>query len=785
MHQSTRGRWALLSATALVSLVAVPALAQGPVLPMTPAPYKGVLGTTPAKSSPPHYSPGPQAPKGAPNVLIILTDDVGFAASSTFGGPIPTPTFDRLAANGLKYNRFHTTALCSPTRAALLTGRNHHAVGTGVIQELGTGYPGYSSVIPKSAATIAEVLRQNGYATAQFGKNHNVPDWQNNPAGPFDNWPNGLGFEYFYGFNSGETDQWAPALIENRNVVDPPANDPDYILDRDLADHAIGWLRTQQTQAPGKPFLMYFATGTAHAPLQAPKAWIERYRGQFDQGWDKIREESFARQKAMGVIPADAELTPRPPEIPAWDSLSPDAQKAAARLMEVYAGMLSHADYQFGRLLDELRAEGKLDNTVVVYIQGDNGASAEGGLTGTGSDIAGLNGVPFPVEQIVDRIDHLGDRTTSPHYPAGFAWAMDTPFQWTKQIASHFGGTRNGMVISWPDHIQARGELRSQFAHVIDIAPTLYDAIGIKAPSAVNGVAQQPIEGVSLTPTFANAKAPERHTTQYFEMFGNRALYKDGWVAATHPMRLPWVRMVKGFDADDYKWELYHVEKDFSEAHDLAAQEPERLKQMQAAFMVEAKAHNVLPIDPRSLERTPQALRPFSMNGRSDFTYYPGPRLTDQAFPELKNRSWTMTATLDVPEGQAQGVIASQGGHSAGWALAAFDGTPTFIYNFFALKGQTLRLRGDKPLTPGRHTVSVDFQYDGGGLGKGALFILKTDGAEVSRGRLENTVPGWWPTEGVGIGRDVGSPVVEDYKVPFAFTGKVERLDIHLAQPSG
>lgn len=785
MTLSKPRRLALISATSLVTLAAAPSLAQGPVLPMTPAPYEGVLATTPAKSSPPRYSPGPQAPKGAPNVLIILTDDVGFAASSTFGGPIPTPTFDRLAANGLKYNRFHTTALCSPTRAALLTGRNHHSVGTGVIQELGTGYPGYTSVIPKSAATIAEVLRLNGYATAQFGKNHNTPDWQNNPSGPFDNWPNGLGFDYFYGFNSGEADQWAPALVENRNAVDPPANDPDYILDRDLGDRAIGWLRMQKTQAPDKPFLLYMATGTAHAPLQAPKAWIERYKGQFDQGWDKLREESFARQKAMGVIPADAVLTPRPPEIPAWDSLTSDQKKAAARLTEVYAGMLAHADYQFGRVLDELKAQGELDNTIVVYIQGDNGSSAEGGLTGTGSDIAGLNGVPYPVEQIVERLDSLGDHTTSPHYPAGFAWAMNTPFQWTKQIASHFGGTRNGMVVSWPAGIRAKGELRSQFSHVIDIAPTLYEAIGIKAPSSVNGVTQQPIEGVSMVPTFASAKAPEKHTTQYFEMFGNRALYKDGWVAATHPMRLPWVRMVQGFDADSYRWELYNVEKDFSEANDLAAKEPERLKAMQAAFMDEARAHKVLPIDPRSLERTPQSLRPFAMNGRQDFTYYPGPRLTDQAFPELKNRSWIMTATVDVAETNVKGVIAAQGGHSTGWALAAFDGHATFIYNFFSLKGQTLRLRDPQPLTPGRHKVQVEFQYDGGGLGKGATFILKTNGAEVARGRLESTVPGWWETDGVGIGRDVGSAVVEDYKVPFPFTGRVERLDIHLATPPG
>jgi arylsulfatase len=776
-------RLALFAAAASAAFAA-PALAEGPKLPAAPAPFKGTIGVTPATSSPPSYAPPVQAPRGAPNVLIVMTDDVGFGASSTFGGPIPTPTFDALAAQGLRYNRFHTTALCSPTRAALLTGRNHHAVGAGVIQELATGYPGYTSVIPKSAATIAEVLRLNGYATAQFGKNHNTPDWQTGPAGPFENWPNGLGFDYFYGFNGGETDQWAPALVENRTQVDPPADDPDYILDKDLADHAISWLRMQKTQQPDKPLMLYFSPGSAHAPLQAPKAWIDRFKGRYDQGWDKLREESFARQKALGVIPQDAELTPRPPEIPAWDSLSADERKVAARLMEVYAGMLAHTDYQVGRVIEELRAEGELDNTIVVYIQGDNGASAEGGLMGTASDIAGLNGVPFPSAQILERLDHMGDRTTSPHYPAGFAWALDTPFQWTKQVASHFGGVRNGMVVSWPAGIKARGELRSQFAHVIDIAPTLYEAIGVTPPSEVAGARQQPIEGVSLASTFASAGAPEVRKTQYFEMFGNRALYKDGWVAATHPIRLPWTRPTQPFDANSFKWELYNVEKDFSQAHDLAAQEPARLKAMQAEFMVQARAHQVLPLDPRTLERTPQALRPSTLNGRTEFTYFPGPRLHDSAFPELKNRSWNMTASVEVGQAPAQGVMASQGGHSAGWVLAAFDGHPTFIYNFFALKGQTLRLRGEAPLTPGRHAVAVDFQYDGGGMGKGATLVLKVDGAEVARGRAEYTVPGWWPLEGVGVGRDVGTPVTEDYRVPFPFSGRVERLDVKVAPPA-
>ena len=783
-------RFALVASASAVAFMSVPLAAQaqaasGPVLPAPAAPYAGTLAHTPAKSSPPQYPAGPQPPRGAPNVLLIMTDDVGFGASSTFGGPIATPVYDALAAHGLKYNEFHTTALCSPSRAALLTGRNHHSVGTGVIQELATGYPGYTSVIPKSAATIAEVLRQNGYSTAQFGKNHNVPDWQNTPAGPFDNWPNGLGFEYFYGFNSGETDQWAPALVENRNVVEPPTDDPTYILDKDLADHAVFWLRTQQTQAPTKPVLMYFAPGTAHAPHHAPQDWIDRYKGQFDQGWDKLREETFARQKKLGVIPADAELTPRPPEIPAWDSLSPDQKKVAAHLMEVYAAALAHADYQIGRVIGELRAEGKLDNTIVIYIQGDNGASAEGGLDGTDSEMGALNGVTDPVPHMLAHLKEFGGPLSDEHYPVGFAWAMDTPFQWTKQIASHFGGTRNGMVVSWPQRIKAEGQLRSQFSHLIDIAPTLYDAIGITAPSEVNGVAQKPLEGVSLVSTFDSAGAPSKHTTQYFEMFSNRALYKDGWVAATHPKRVPWVATTEGFDADSYSWELYNVAKDYSEAHDLAAQQPERLKRMQDEFYVEAKKYNVLPIDPRALERTQSFMRPYAFNGRQDFTFYPGPRLTDQAFPDIKNKSFSLSATLDVPASGAEGVVATQGGRFGGWGIVVYKGVPTFTYKFFNLPGQMVKLGGTQPLSPGQHKIGVDFQYDGGGLGKGGLFILKADGAELARGRIEHTVPGWFPTDGVGIGRDTGTPIAEDYKMPFAFTGTVERLDVHLAAPAG
>lgn len=785
-----------MSAASIIGLLtgadATAAPAAGPsgfqpatVLPRPATPFQGGLGATPAQSSPPRYAPAVAAPAGAPNVLLILTDDVGFGTYSGFGGPVPTPTFDALAAHGLRYNRFHTTALCSPTRAALLTGRNHHSVGTGVITELADGYPGYNSIIPKSAATIAEVLRQNGYSTAQLGKNHNIPDWENTPAGPFDRWPNGLGFDYFYGFNSGETNQWAPALTENRNPVEPPAADTDYLLDRDLADHALSWLKMQNTQAPTKPFFLYYAPSSGHAPHDAQKAWIDKFRGKFDQGWDKIREETFARQKKLGVIPTDAKLTPRPPEIPAWDSLSPDAKKVAARLMEVDAAVHAYSDYQIGRVIQELRDEGKLDNTLVMYIEGDNGASAEGGLAGTVNEMAGLNGVNDTVPNMIGRLDKMGGPLADDHYPVGFAWAMDTPFQWMKQVASHWGGTRNGMVLSWPARIKAHGEIRPQFTHVIDVAPTLYEAIGIPQPTEVNGTAQKPIEGTSFAYSFADAKAPERHRVQYFEMFANRAIYEDGWVAATHPKRLPWFASASGFDANDYKWELYHTDADYSEAEDLAAKEPERLKRMQADFMVEARKYDVLPLDPTALPRTQSYLRPYAFNGRTDFSFIPGPRLPESAFPDIKNKSFTLTAAVDIPAGGAEGVLATQGGRFGGWGLVMYKSSPAFIYKFFDFPGQTIRLDGPSALAPGKHKVSVEFLYDGGGIGKGGTFVLRADGAELKRGRIEHTVPGWFPPEGVGIGKDTGTPIAEDYRVPFAFTGTLERLDVHLAEPAG
>lgn len=587
------GSTSLIAASALASAVssrAAGTAVQEDVLPRAEPPFLGSIGRT-ARDSRPDFPKGIEAPAGAPNVLLILTDDVGFGASSTFGGPIQTPNFQRLADSGLSYNMFHTTALCSPTRAALITGRNHHSVASGVITEFATGYPGYNSLVPKSAGSVGTVLKENGYNTSWFGKMHNVPDWMSSQAGPFDLWPTGLGFEHFYGFIGGDSDQWHPALYENTKPIEPYLGKPEYILDVDLADKAIDWMRMQHALAPAKPWFLYYATGTAHAPHHAPKDWIAKYKGQFDQGWDKVREETLARQIRLGVVPANTQLTKRPEQIPAWDSLSPDQKRLYARMMEVYAGALAHADYNIGRLLDAVEQSGQMDNTLVIFVMGDNGASAEGTLQGTTNEVAtAANGVTESLPFLLSMIDELGGPLTYNHYPVGWAHAMDAPMQWTKQVASHFGGTRNGMVISWPAHISDKGGRRSQFCHVIDIVPTIYEAANITPPTMLDGVQQKPVEGVSFVYTFDNANAPTRHATQYFELVGNRAIYKDSWIASTTPLRLPWV--TSGFEPnpDDFKWELYNVGEDFSQANDLAARFPDKLKELQAAFDVEARS---------------------------------------------------------------------------------------------------------------------------------------------------------------------------------------------------
>lgn len=747
------------------------------VLPRPEQPFHGKIGRT-VKESVKDFPKEVRAPKDAPNVLLVMTDDVGFGASSTFGGPIPTVTMDRLANEGLRYTQFHTTALCSPTRAALLSGRNHHSAATGVIMELATGFPGYNSLMPKSAGTFAEILKQNGYNTSWYGKNHNVPDWQNSQAGPFDLWPTGLGFEYFYGFIGGDTSQWNPALFENTKPIEPPHDARDYFFDRDMADHTIAWLRMQHAVAPDKPFLAYYATGTAHAPHHAPPEWIAKFKGKFDQGWDRVREETFARQKRMGIIPATAKLTERSPGIPAWDSLDADHKKVAARMMEVYAAALAHADYQMGRVLDAIAEEGELDNTLVIYIQGDNGASAEGTAQGLLNEMTFFNAIPEDFKEVLRRMDELGGPKTFNHYPIGWAHAMNTPFQWTKQIASHLGGTRNGMVISWPARIKDKGSIRTQFHHVIDIMPTILEATGVPAPTSINGIEQKPIEGVSMAYTFDDATAPSRRQTQYFEMLGNRAIYSDGWVAATTPPIAPWVSIAKPIDINDYVWELYHVADDYSEADNLADKEPKKLHQLQELFWKEAAKYNVLPIDNSRVERFDVDLRPSLTHGRDEFTYYPGlVRIPEGAAPDLKNKSYQIKAEVEIPKGGAEGMLLTHGGRFSGYGLYVLKGKPVFHYNLAGVA--QYQVAGADRLAPGRRIILYDFKYDGDGLGKGGTGTLQVDGKTVATGRIDRTLPFRLSLdETLDCGEDTGTPVSEDYQVPFKFTGDLKKVTI-------
>ena len=709
------------------------------VLPRAEATYDGVLGRTLATSTPPRYAPQPRAPQGAPNVLLILTDDVGFGATSTFGGPVPTATFDRLAAQGVRYNRFHTTALCAPTRAALLTGRNPHRVGFGVITEMGTGYPGYNTILPKSAATVGEVLRQNGYATAWFGKNHNTPEWEQSAVGPFDRWPDGLGFDYFYGFMGGATSQWRPALFENRTPVEKPAGDPGYILDRDLADHATDWLRAVNAAQPDKPVFMYYAPGTSHSPHHAPAEWIARFKGQFDQGWDRMREVSFARQLRLGVVPATARLTPRPPSIPAWDSLTADQKRLYSRMMEVYAAALAYADNQMSRLLDELQAQGRLENTLVIYIQGDNGGSGEGGPTGSINDIAAINGFRADLPTMLAAMDRLGGPDFYNNYPVGWAWAMNTPFQWTKQVASHLGGVRNGMVISWPKHIEPGG-MRTQFHHVSDIAPTIYEAAGIRAPTQVNGVAQIPLDGLSMVYSFDAPQAPSRRTHQIFELQGNAALYADGWWVNSTPTRAPWDFAGAGGLPTEGQWQLYHLAEDFSQAIDVAAKYPERLESMKARFWSEAAEGQLLPIDNRSFARWDTRNRPALLGERTRFRFTPSPRrITGGAFPDLSGRSWRVSADIQLPDAARNGTIVMNGSRSVGWVLALDAGRPVFVYKASDAPADLTVLRSDTALPAGRHSVSVVFDA---GTGRGAgRAELRVDDAVVASAGVPNVVP--------------------------------------------
>jgi arylsulfatase A-like enzyme len=786
MEEKTMRLTGLVSMVAAALLLSIlPARAQDvdrSVLPMPDPPFKGKIGLTPADSVKDFPKPV-TAPEGAPNVLIILTDDVGFGASSTFGGPIPTPTMDRIANAGLRYNNFHTTALCSPTRAALLTGRNHHSAATGVIMEAGVGYPGYNTLEPQSKRGLGDILKLNGYNTAWFGKNHNVPDWQTSQAGPFNLWPVGLGFEYFYGFVGGDTNQWAPALVENTRPIEPPHDDPNYNFDEDMADKAIAWIRMQHAMAPKKPFFAYYAPGTAHAPHHAPKEWIEKFKGKFDQGWDKQREMTLAKQKEMGIVPPDTKLTKRSEGIEAWDSLNPDEKTLFAHMMEVYAGALAHCDHEMGRIIDAIEEMGELDNTLVIYIQGDNGASAEGSRQGLLNEMTFFNNLKEPFDEVRRRMDELGGPMTFNHYPIGWAHAMDTPFQWTKQVASHFGGTKNAMVISWPKRIKAHGEMRTQFAHVIDILPTVLEVASLPAPFSVYGIQQEPVEGVSMMYTFDAANAPSRHTTQYFEMFANRALYHDGWVAATTPVAPPWAGVVKYVDPiDGFKWELYNVAEDYSEANDLAEKNPEKLRELQRLFYIEAVKYNVLPLDNTKVERLDVNNRPSNIRGLTEFTYYDGmTRIPEGNAPDLKNKSFGISGVVDIPEGGAEGLIMTQGGRFSGLGLYLLDGKPVFHYNLAGVERYTVA--GKEKVSPGRHVITVDFNYDGGGVGKGGEATLTVDGEEVASGHLDQTIPYRMSLdETLDIGEDTGTPVSEDYKVPFNFTGDIEKVTINITE---
>jgi arylsulfatase A-like enzyme len=749
-------------------------------LPIPRPTFKGQIGLT-FKDSKPDFPKPVQAPQGAPNVLLIILDDVGFGQAGTFGGPVPTPTLDRLALNGLRYNQMHTTALCSPTRAALLTGRNHHSVDVGNIMEFGTGFPGYDSMMPRSASTVAEILKGHGFNTAAFGKWHLAPDWETSPAGPFQRWPTGQGFEYFYGFICAETNQFYPALCQNTKFISPPATpEQGYTLNQDLADQAIAWIRYQHSVAPDKPFFIYYATGACHAPHQAPRPWIDKFKGQFDQGWDKVREETWTRQKQLGVIPPNTQLTARPQEIPAWDSLSPDQKRLFARMQEAFAGYLAQTDHEIGRVVDAIGQLGLLDNTTVIYIVGDNGPSAEGTLQGTLNEVAAAgNGIIEPLEVMLKRYEEIGGPSTVGHYPVGWAWAGSSPLKWVKQVASHFGGTRNPMVISWPKRISDKGGLRSQFHHVIDIVPTILEVEGIPAPAMVNGVKQKNLEGVSLAYTFDHPEAKSRHITQYFEMFGNRGIYHNGWMASARHGRLPWQTIGHGTgDFDHDRWELYHVADDFSQADDLAAKYPQKLKEMQALFLQEARKYNVLPLDDRFAERA-VADRPSLTQGRQSFTYYPGAiRLPSGSAPSILNRSYTITALVDNPDSRSEGVLVTHGGKFGGYSLFVQNGKPTFVYNW----GDSARftITSDAPLPPGKSTIRFDFAYDGGKPGAGGTGSIFVNDQKLAEGRIDHTeMTGYSFDESFDVGEDSGTPA-GNYHIPFRFTGKLEKLTIDL-----
>ncbi len=797
----------VLSVTILAALMAVASSAQaqiqttgtpgspsatttidGKSLPNPPPPFAGVINQT-AKDSKPYWPPSVVPPKGAPNVLLIMTDDQGYGVTSTFGGVIPTPAMDRLAKSGLRYTQCHSTALCSPTRAALITGRNHHSVGAGVIGEMSTGYPGYDSVITKDKATIGTILRDHGFATSWFGKNHNTPTYQYSLAGPFDQWPSGMGFEYFYGFMGGETNQWQPFLFKDHTQIEPWVGKPGYNLTTDMSDEAIKYMKGLNAAAPEKPFFLYYVPGGTHAPHHPTPEWIKKISDMhlFDNGWNDLRETILANQKRLGVVPANTQLTPWPDSLPKWDTLSADEKKMFIRQADIFAAYVAYTDNEIGRVIQTVEDLGKLDNTLIIYLSGDNGTSSEGSTLGTTFDLAAIQAVNMPVKDQLEFYDVLGSDQTTPHMAVGWTWAFDTPFKWTKQVASFFGGTRQGMVMSWPSHIKDAGAIRSQFHHVIDIVPTILEATGVKAPTTVDGITQAPIEGVSMVYTWdkANEKAKSNRETQYFEMFGNRALYHDGWIASTPPPAPPWLMGTdKMPELDDYKWELYNIEEDFSQNTDLAAKYPDKLKALQAMFLTEAKKYQVFPIDNSILPRllTP---RPSSTAGRTEFTYSGEMSgLPDGSVPNTLAKSYSITAEVEVPAGGGDGMLNTLGGRFGGYGFYLLKGKPVFVYNLLAVA--KFRWEGKEALTPGKHTVTFDFKYDGPGFAKGGTGVLSVDAKEVDSKQIPFTIPSIMTIdETFDVGVDTRTGVDDkDYQPPFRFTGKIDKLTIKLTQPA-
>lgn len=756
----------------------------GKQLPPPDPKFGGVIERNAAESKP-YWPARIVPPKGAPNVLLIMTDDVGYGAPSTFGGIIPTPNLDRIAKMGLRYTQFHSTALCSPTRAALITGRNHHSAGFGVVSEQSTGYPGYDSILPLNSATIGTILKQNGYATSWFGKNHNTPAFQASQAGPFDRWPTGMGFEYFYGFIGGDTSQWQPNLFRQTTPIYPYVGNPKWNLTTAMADEAVNWLHQLNEIDPNKPFFCHYVPGGTHAPHHPTPEWIAKMKGKFDMGWNELREQIFANQKKLGVIPQNAKLTPWPDNLKKWDQLTADEKKMFARQAEVYAAYLAYTDEQIGRVIQAVEDMGKLDNTLVIYISGDNGSSAEGTSLGTPNEVASFNGINVPIEkQLKDFYDVWGSDKTYNHMSVAWSWAFDTPFKWTKQVASHFGGTRQGMCIAWPGHIKDAGGIRTQFHHVIDIVPTILEITGIQAPEMVDGIAQKPIEGVSLAYTFdkANANVASQRKTQYFEMMGDRAIYHEGWVAATTPLRPPWdvTGPTTKDPANAFKWELYDITKDWSQNDDLAASNPAKLKELQDLLWTELAKYQVLPLDSSVAARlaTP---RPSVTAGRNEFTYRtPIIGIPGGDAPSLLNKSYTITADVEIPQGNAEGMILTEGGRFGGFGFYMLKGKPVFLWNLADV--DRIRWEGKEALSPGKHTLAFDFKSDGPGQGKGGTGVLKVDGKDVASQKMEHTlgfILQW--DETFDVGSDTGTPVNDkDYQIPFAFSGKINKVTLNL-----